>query len=496
MPRPRWRRWIVPALTALILIGATLATMSWREPPRFDGAGYALLGRSLAEGRGYREIGLPTAPRHAHFPPAYPAVLALVWRVVGTTEPARFTVLAHALSLATLAVGGWAFARWYRLVEPRGVALGLSLALASNWTWHRTGGVIRSEPLAIALGGLTLLAVQSWGKRPGSSGRLLGLSALVGLGILTRQVAACWALALAIEVVIRRGWRASGAFLGGVAVAVAPWVAWQVRVGSQSQVSLFRSAGWPDLVAAQALFYTRRIPDAIAGPFVEVATVFARVPWLGTVATGFAVVVTLVVVLGWVRMLQSPRRRLGGLIPLVTLPLLLVWPFTEAGRFLIPLVPFVLLGAVEGGSLVLGWVGWRRSRAWAVGLVLAATLPYPSYALITHRAAAERTTQRDFDAACGWIAAQAQPEGPVMARHPGDVAWLTGRLAVAIPDGDPSQLVATIRRDRVALLLIDDDRYARSPSNPLAAVVGNPDLARLVWGGGSTAVYAVTSTAP
>ncbi len=71
-----------------ILLGATLATLSWTEPPRFDGAGYATLGRSLAEGRGYREINAPVAARHAHFPPAYPALLALVWTVAGpTTRP-------------------------------------------------------------------------------------------------------------------------------------------------------------------------------------------------------------------------------------------------------------------------------------------------------------------------------------------------------------------------------------------------------------------------
>ncbi len=96
---------------------------------------------------------------------------------------------------------------------------------------------------------------------------------------------------------------------------------------------------WSGWSATQALFYARRIPDAIAGPFVEVATVFARSPWLGGVATLGAVAVSLVVVVGWVRLVRSPRRRLGGLIPLTTLPLLLVWPFTEAGRFLIPLFP-------------------------------------------------------------------------------------------------------------------------------------------------------------
>jgi len=45
--------------------------------------------------------------------------------------------------------------------------------------------------------------------------------------------------------------------------------------------------------------------------------------------------------------MRTPRRRLAGLIALFTLALLLVWPFTEAGRFLFPIVPFLLVGATE-----------------------------------------------------------------------------------------------------------------------------------------------------
>ncbi len=68
----------------------------------------------------------------------------------------------------------------------------------------------------------------------------------------------------------------------------------------------FRRGGCWALVGEQALFYARRIPDAIAGPFIEVATVFGRSPWLGVVATAGAIAVTAVVVLGWVRLVGSP----------------------------------------------------------------------------------------------------------------------------------------------------------------------------------------------
>ena len=150
----RRRRAPVGLIAALIAGAAILATMSWTEPPRYDGAGYATLGRALATGQGYRDIADPEAPPHAHFPPAYPALLALIWRLAGTDDRDRFTRLAHAASVACLVLAVGSTGRWYRSVESRGVATALTLALAVNWTWVRTGGVIRSEPLALALGGL------------------------------------------------------------------------------------------------------------------------------------------------------------------------------------------------------------------------------------------------------------------------------------------------------------------------------------------------------
>ena len=168
-------------------------------------------------------------------------------------------------------------------------------------------------------------------------------------------------------------------------------------------------------IAQQAVFYLQRLPDQITGPFVEVGTVFqrSRAPWgsgqflggrgdgrhdLG-IGDGAA---------------DRPRRRLAGLVAFTTLALLLVWPFTEAGRFLIPLVPFLLVGATEGLARLMALAGIRRPRDWAVGIVLVVSVPYAAYAVVTGRAAAQRRTHADFDAACQWICPAGRPS---RARH-------------------------------------------------------------------------------
>ncbi len=464
---------------------AILPRLRSDEPPRYDGAGYATLARSLARGSGYRDITHPDATAHAHFPPGYPLALAAAFRL-----PGEQTRLAHGLSVGCTLIAVWAFWRSWLGTEARRVAYLLGLALAWNWTWVRAGGAIQSEPLFLALTGLTLL-VAGWASRRGGLGRAAVVGLAVGLCILTRHVGACLTIAIGLDWWLKGRRTVTLAMLGVASAVVAPWVAWQARVGRGTQAELFRPGTLAGLVADQVVFYARRLPDQVFGPFVEVATVFGRSPMVAAVATAGAFGFASVVVLGWVRLARDPRRRLGGLVPMATVPLLLAWPFTEAGRFLVPLVPFVLEGAVEGLAAIARRLGpARRSRPIAAALVLAASIPYTAYSVIFDREGARIATHSEFDAACRWIAGRLDHPGPVLARHPADVAWLTGRHALS---GDSGDIDGEIRRRRVAFLLIDDARYVNAPASPLGSFARrSPDRVRLAWGGdGSVRVYEV-----
>src|SRR5262249_20579440 len=132
-----------------------------------------------------------------------------------------------------------------------------------------------------------------------------------------------------------------------------------VGPGSRTQADLLApGAGtWSGRIAGQLIFYVQRIPDQMTGPFVEVGTVFRGSPALAILARGWAVLATAVIAPGWVRARLRPRRRLAGLIPLCSLVLFSAWPFTEAGRFLVPLIPCLLIGAVEGLTVLLSGLG-------------------------------------------------------------------------------------------------------------------------------------------
>ncbi len=476
---------------ALASAGSVALNADFRSPPRYDGAAYAVLGLALETGRGYVEINDPEPAPHAHFPPGYPAALAILWRVTGPS-----VVAAHALSALCTAAATLAAWWWFRGLYPPRTALVLGLSVATNWAWGRLGGSIQSEPLYLLLGQLAVLAA-TWAGRRGGRRPAIVLGVALASCTLTRHVGACLAAAAILDLLSRRR-RASAAWAGTVAAAlVLPWVVWMASVGRRTQAGLLSPEGLAGRVARQALFYVQRLPDQWTGPIVEVGTVFRRSAAGLVMVNAWAFAATGVLIWGWSRLIRAPRRRLAGLVPLMTLPLLVAWPFTEAGRFLVPLVPFILAGAVEGLSAVEAMGRLRRPRAWASWAVLAMSLPYAVHAIAAGRAEAQRRSHRDFDAACAWLAREADRPGPVLvARYPSDVFWMSGRRATAPPSDDPEAIARAIDRLGVAYVLVEDERFARAPPNPLNRfVTGHPERVRRAWsragGAGSIAVFAV-----
>jgi hypothetical protein len=479
--------WVVLAGISAVLVALNTDFLT---PPRFDGAGYAVLGEAIATGRGYREIDKPDGPRHAHFPPGYPGALALLWLSAG-----RSVAAAHFFSLVCTVAAVLLAWRWFRTMYPRRTAFILALALAVNWSWGRSGGSIQSEPLYVVWELLAVLISVKAGQRDRASvGLVLGL--VLAACALTRHVGLCIAAAAIVDLGMRKQWRTAGTALAVTFVLIAPWVIWLSAVRTNTQVGYLADKSLASRIPGQTMFYLQRLPDQITGPIVEVATVFGRSSRIAMLAKLWAAVATVVIVLGWIRTLRSARRRLVGLIALVTLALLLVWPFTEAGRFLFPMVPFLLVGSTEGLARGMAAARIRQSRVWAAGIVLALSIPYTVYAVASDRAAAGRLTHADFDAACEWIDRNTPRSSLVLTRHPGEVFWQTGRQAVSPDSSDPDVIDQLVDRLGVSYLLIDEDRFANESSSPLSGYVSRyPTRVLLVWnrsrGSGSIRVFAV-----
>ncbi|MFI5209532.1 MAG: hypothetical protein ACHQ2E_03720, partial [Gemmatimonadales bacterium] len=82
-----WRQ-LTPTRAALLAGAAVLVAGLWALSAApagvyYDDGIYLILGRALAQGAGLRYLNLPGLPAAIHYPPGYPAILALCWRIGG-----------------------------------------------------------------------------------------------------------------------------------------------------------------------------------------------------------------------------------------------------------------------------------------------------------------------------------------------------------------------------------------------------------------------------
>lgn len=339
--------WLAGALLALH------AGLAWygRSPgilPEWDQARYAVLARTLAGFR-YVDAYLPDPAVHQLYPPGYPALLALWGTIVGW----RYDLLV-ALSVAC-STGALALAA--AMIRRRWAALPavLTLAvLAVSPEAVQMAGLISSEPpfMLATLLGLALVEAD----RPR---RAVGAAVSAIAAGLVRTAGVTFAGALALEWMLRRRWRAAALFALAAGLTVGGWLAWTAlaptqHIGTSYIADLTRvtetagHSGEERAPAGMAITLARRVADQVPQYLAIDIPLSLPLPTLpGTVLDNLAIagLVTISLVLGIVVMMR--RWRVAALYLVAYAAMLAVWPWRHA-RFLVPILPLIVLGVLTG----------------------------------------------------------------------------------------------------------------------------------------------------
>ena len=296
-------------LGALALAVAVLTITPWPVGVFQDDAIYVVLAKALASGQGFRMINMPGAPHATHFPPGYPALLALLWKLV-PTFPDNIVVFkfVNALFLAGTAVFTYRFARTRLDVGPLAAFAGSAVGTISVVVLMITG-VVLSEPLYMLLVMPALVVVER-AADDGTWQRAAAAGALIGVLALVRTVGVFLLPAALLVMLLRRQWR-SAAVTAAVALCfIVPWQLW---------------------VSA----YQGETPAPFVGKYG------AYGPWLseGYRAGGLAFARAV---------LEKNADELFGFLGYISLPVAPVWP------------RLVSLGTVLGMLGVGAWSAWRR----------------------------------------------------------------------------------------------------------------------------------------
>jgi hypothetical protein len=425
---------VVFAVAALVIDGLPVGVVR-------DDAMYVVLAKSLATGHGYRWLHLPGLPPATHFPPGYPALLAVLWWLF-PSFPSNLIVfkLANALFSAVAAVGVSRFGR-LRLGMTEWGAQGFGLAALLGAPTLALGALVMSEPLFLAmLLPALILAERIVDEPPARTPEVVTLGLLAGAVTLVRTHGIALVAAGIVMLCMRRRFRHAAFFGIAALVLLLPWELWVAAHAGGLPATMSGNyesyAGW--LVAGVRSEGVALLAQTALRTSRELALMFQFLvaPALPA-AVGIAALLVLAALSAVGARVVWRRAPVSAAFLAIHTAIVVLWPFTPA-RFVWGVWPLVLLLPVAGVRELLRWrpsaPQWRATR---VAVLAAAAMLACGYATYNARGYQSQSlpTRRFANGIrplLTWVAEHTRRDALLASESEGAVYLYTGRPTVPL----------------------------------------------------------------
>lgn len=424
-------------LAAIATIAGLLVLQPYAVGVYHDDGAYAILARSIAEGRGFRFLQLPGDPAAIHYPPAYPLTLAMLWRVA-PSFPSNVTTLlaANALFLGVVALGvhrlcvrtlGWS--------EPQAAVA--SLVSTLSYPLLLLTGILLSESMFIA--GLMLLLPVGDRLLGGMRGRswLLSFGVACGALALVRTHGLALVAAVVLLLMWRRRWRDAGWCVAGVMIPLLPWQIWQAAHDGDLPAALSGSYGsyasWFFEGVTSAGFFSRTLGSNAREIWSTLADRFS--PADASIVKHFAAAAALLAIIygGWS---ASRRAPVMAWCALIYMAIVMIWPYSP-WRFVFAIWPLVIVFLGESAR-----VAWSKARArQPIGVLTLAALGVIGVGIVTRETRAAigrswwvpaRVAAQQTVPGMMWVVRNTSETSVVASEVPELVYLYTGRRSVPV----------------------------------------------------------------
>jgi hypothetical protein len=434
-------RHFLPVLVALAAFGVASSIATPYPVGIFHDDGvYLILAKALAAGDGYRYLHLPGAPLATHYPPIYPVLLAVLWKLAPDfPRNISLLLLVNAALLGWLAMSLDRFG-YRRLGWPRWTAVVTALVGTLSLPMLFLSSLVMSEVLFLALAIPLLLASESAveAEQPRAAADVL-LGASAGALVLVRAHAVALPLAMMVWLVCRRRWARATRYAGAALVVLIPWQLWVALHDSALPATLHGSygsyLGWfTDGLSQGGLTF---VWHTVRTNLLEVAALVAdRVaPW----PAGWTRILPLMVWLilaGWGAVRLRPRAPVTLLFLVFYLGATLVWPYAP-WRFVWAIWPLLVLLLVEGCFAIAQPARGMGASAWRGVAFATIALMVIGVARAEVGVWRDRAWQTPVRAAAGqigpivrWAANETSPNDLLVADDEPLVYLMTGRRAL------------------------------------------------------------------
>jgi hypothetical protein len=437
------RERLCAALAAVVGLAAGFAVLSPAPVGVFwDDGVYVITAKALATGQGYRFIHLPGAPAATHYPPLWPAILSLVWRVAPDfPENVRLMRLLNPVFLAVAAAGISVLAmRVARVPAWLAALIGASTLIVAPMLL--LSAVLMSEPLCLAISAWAMVwATILFVRGRSRDGMIAG--ALVGLAILSRSAAIVLLPALAIGLFQRRTRRASAIALGVAFAFAVPWFVWSSVYAKELPSALAGSYGpygtWIlDGYRADPALLVAVISHNAREMFRESAIVI-----FGAFPIWSRQILLASLLLGTVWGLRHASRRVWPLLAALGAYTLLIWIWPYApGRFIWTYFPLYATAAAASAHAL--YRAWRRKTTGP--RTFSALYPIPCTLAVLALLSVVRYDVRGFQR--GWAH---KAIDDIADNIPAPVAWIASNTAPTDTIATDVHLQAYLYAQRIAV---------------------------------------------
>ncbi len=411
-----------------------------------DDSIYFVCAKSLAAGTGYRIVSLPGAPYQTKYPPVYPLLLSVAWRL----NPSFPSNLGMALAL------NWAcvplllclvFVLYRDLGFGEREALGVLLAFAVSPAFLLLGSWLLSElPFTVLLVAVLLLL-----ERAERSSVAVAAGLVASVAALTRSAGMPLLAVGFVFFWLKRRRRSALWFAAAMLPGTLAWMVWTRahRLPTHDPLLMYYTdyigyeiynVDWRSL----PVFLWRNADEMFRG-----LGSYLLAPAVGGLTLRIASdVVAAAGIHGMVRLWRRvPSSRTGTLFCLLYALPLLFWHYPPTQRLLFPVLPWFLAGLYVELAAVVAMLrlGWRRpelEQKIAAGVLgaLVASLLLSGVVLqaITHAVVLPRVLARcrremaAERASFRWIEANVPPGAKVLASHDALLYLSTGRHAMRV----------------------------------------------------------------
>lgn len=420
---------------------------------------YLATAKSLAEDQGYSIQSLPQPLPQTKYPPLFPLLISLIWRLCP-----QFPDNLPFLRLVSLAcTWGWVLLVWKfvsRDLGRREAAIWIAgITLTCPMTTYLSASLL-SEPLFAFTSTLCIVLVVRLSRGSADAtylyGALIGLAAAAAFN--TRTIGVALFPVVLLDLLRNRRWRCMMGFCLTIALFCLPWLLWQSGhpIPEDPLLAYYTKgsyAGWNVLNGGTKGYLTNVVGANLMGMLMAPLALWqVSFPWshlaglMLTIASG----------VGLFRIVASRFSACATWV-IATSGVLLFWAWPPF-RFLAPLIPFLLIGIVLSAPWPAAPSFRYLGRVLATCMILWGVFCSSRNAIISQNTGVsqgpfghENLTWRDMRATHHWLMSHA-PSGAVLAATLDSQYWLYSQRKTLIPFvRDPFKLMYVSEERELAL---------------------------------------------